>query len=138
MRRVSKKRMDEKHLLDEINRRRKETGDKLIFDRRRAGRFMAPCEGTAFVPHKCNGPLELNEVIYQRNIFQKLPPSEWPPFFAEWNMSVNCRFFHATYGHRKAFRDWFLKRMVSIYGIETLQEWSEALPVKEEDRVVIE
>lgn len=137
MKRQSKKRIGAKKITDAIMLRRKETLDRMYHDPKRAGKFGKVCEGTAFVEHLCSGSMEGNEVLYTRQIIQKLDPVEWGLFFVEWNMSINCQFFHATYGHRTSFRTWFLSRVTSRYTIEFLRAWNDSLPLKDENRIEI-
>jgi hypothetical protein len=81
--------------------------------------------------------MEGNEVLYTRQIIQKLHPEKWPQFFVPWNISINCRFFHSTYGHRTSFRDWFLQRMIGIYGLDVLDAWNDDLPLKDGSKIRI-
>lgn len=138
MKRQSKKRIEQKKTISGIDAKRREVGDKIYHDPRRAGKHGKPCEGSAFVVHRCSGRMELNEVIYPRNVFQKIAPKYWESFFLEWNMSINCGFFHATYGHRTKFRRWFLERVIRIYTIEKIRAWNNSLPLEEENRIIID
>ena len=83
MKKQSDKRVASKAQIKRIEAIRREAGDRIYHDPRRAGKDGKPCEGSAFVEHMCSGSMELNEVIYPRNIFQKLSPDDWAPFFLE-------------------------------------------------------
>ncbi len=138
MKKQSDRRKASRKEIERIEAKRREIGDIIYHDPRRAGEYGQPCEGTLFVEHKCLGRMELNEVIYPRNVFQKTPPEDWAPFYSEFNMSINCNFFHSTFGHRTKFRLWFLERMIDIFGFETIRIWNNGLPLEEGNRIIID
>jgi len=88
------------------------------------------CEGQGYLKHECQGPLDLNEVLITKRVFQKLSDDDKDYFIHEFNCSLNCRFFHAQFGHSRGFRQWFLNRMVSIYGKISIDNWIENMPLK--------
>lgn len=105
----------------------------LLNDPRRKGSFgghLFDCEGVDYVWHRCQGPLELNEVLIPRNIFQKLPEERQDYFYAPINCSLNCRFFHSSAGHSRNFRIWFRDRVDRIYGPTRVQLWIDFAPLK--------
>lgn len=119
-----------------INRCRK-VRHILEVDPQRRGNDGSLCEGQAFLPHHfCSyRGFELNEVLIPRNVFQKLPVEKQLYFFDKVNCSLNCRGFHARYGHSKDFRVWFERRVTRIYGRETVEAWLAAAPLKEKVRL---
>jgi hypothetical protein len=93
-------------------------------------RIASPCEGQSFRPHRCWEPLEMNEVIVTRRVFQKLPAVRQMHFFHRINCSINCRFFHTRFGHTRAYRLWFVERMADIYGWKSVEFWMATCPLK--------
>jgi len=102
----------------------------LLHDRRRAGKDNVPCEMTHMHDHYCAGKIDLNEVLYPRRRFEKLDFDDQLKFYCPENCSLVCSTFHHKYGHSTAFREWFLKRMIRIYGLEHMQSWNNSLPLK--------
>ena len=105
----------------------------LLNDPRRKGSFGGhsfDCEGVDYLWHTCQGPLDLNEVLIPRNVFQKLPEELRDYFFHRYNCSLNCRLFHVNAGHSREFRTWFRERMDRIYGEIEVQLWIDLAPLK--------
>ena len=88
------------------------------------------CEGLAYREHVCQFPLDMNEVLITKRVFQKLDDEKKDYFIHEFNCSLNCRFFHARYGHSRGFREWFFDRICSIYGRKHVDLWIENAPLK--------
>ncbi|MBA7551342.1 hypothetical protein ES705_43882 [subsurface metagenome] len=112
---------------------RRAVKEELLADRRRWGSAAMECEGRAFRRHKvhlCQGGLELNEVLFPRNVFQRLKTSEQVYFWHRLNCSVMCDWSHDTFGHTPEYRAWFLDRMIWIYGFEEVRMWVENAPLK--------
>lgn len=65
------------------------------------------CEGMAYRPHTCNGGIEMNEVIYPRNIFQNMKERDQAQFYNEINCALMCTVSHTEFGHSREFRDWW-------------------------------
>ena len=105
---------------------------ELLADHRRKGYYkdmVSPCEGQSYKLHYCNsGVQEMNEVIYSKQKFKGVPAKHKIQFYSVYNCSLNCRWFHTQHGHSRAFRDWFVERVVRIYGDEVL-EWASSLPM---------
>jgi hypothetical protein len=96
----------------------------------RAGPNGEPCEGQAFKPHKCSANIQLNEVIYPRNEFQKMPHEKQMYFWHEINCALNCETFHTRHGHTTEYRDWHIGRMRSIYGWDAVDNFIRQAPFK--------
>lgn len=91
------------------------------------------CEGVAYVGHEghaCDGPLELNEVLIPRSLFQRMPQADQAYFFAEVNCSLVCQWFHARHGHTMAYRDWWERVAKRIYGAEAVWKFIAESPLK--------
>ena len=88
------------------------------------------CEGLAYRHHLCQGALDRNEVLITQRVFQKLSDKKKDYFFHEYNCSLNCRWFHSGFGHSRGFREWFLDRVISIYGKTSVDNWIEKMPLK--------
>ena len=84
---------------------------------------ISKCEGQAFVPHICIGGLEMNEVIFTRNHIQHISGKAREYFWYLMNCSINCSFFHHNFGHSTEFRDWFVKRIIDLYGQVNVAEY---------------
>ena len=88
------------------------------------------CEGQAYRPHVCQGPIDINEVLFTKRVFQKLPEKKKAHFYHEYNCSPNCRWFHSRFGHSRGFREWFFDRVCDIYGRHHVDTWVENAPLK--------
>jgi len=94
------------------------------------------CEGRRFdaetgrEPHLCVGQRDVNEVLFTRRVFQKLPASKRVYFYHEFNCSIVCRNFHQKYGHSRTFREWFEKFIRRKYGDEIIDDWLRNVPLK--------
>lgn len=88
------------------------------------------CEGQAYRPHVCKWPLDMNEVLITKRVFQRLSKKNKGYFLHEYNCSLNCRFFHSQFGHSRGFREWFLDHVISIYGKTSVDNWIEKMPLK--------
>lgn len=102
---------------------------ELLEDPRRTSSLHI-CEGREYRPHICRLGFDLNEVLYPRKVFQKLPRKKQAYFWSVYNCSINCRDFHIRYGHTKAYRQWHLEHMVDIYGLEKIANWCANAPLK--------
>ena len=105
----------------------------LLNDPKRKGSFggrLFDCEGMDYLYHRCQGLIELNEVLFPRNVFQKIREELHDYFYDKYNCSLNCRFFHANVGHSRNFRIWFRERMDRIYGKTEVQLWVDQAPLK--------
>jgi len=91
---------------------------------------VSNCEGQAYKPHVCQGPLDINEVLFTKRVFQKLSEKKKQHFYHEFNCSPNCRAFHMQFGHSRGFREWFFDRVCSIYGRYNVDTWIEGAPLK--------
>ncbi len=87
------------------------------------GGEISKCEGQACVPHMCNGGLEMNEVIFTRKHIQHISGKAREYFWYPINCSINCSFFHHNFGHTTEFRDWFIKRMIKLWGQANVAEY---------------
>lgn len=88
------------------------------------------CEGMAYKPHQCYGGIEMNEVIFTRNHIRHLTPKEKNYFWTEVNCALVCSFFHKRYGHSRAFREWWIERAISLYGIDEVSGFIDNAPLK--------
>ena len=88
------------------------------------------CEGLAYMPHICKPPLDMNEVLITKRVFQKLSKKDKDYFIHEYNCSLNCRYFHSAFGHSRGFREWFYDQVCSIYGRVHVDRWVENAPLK--------
>ena len=88
------------------------------------------CEGLAYKSHVCQGPLDMNEVLITKRVFQKLGDDDKDYFIHEFNCSLNCRAFHMQHGHSRGFREWFFDRVCSIYGRDHVNAWIDNAPLK--------
>jgi len=88
------------------------------------------CEGQAYRPHVCKWPLDMNEVLITKRVFQKLSVENKFYFIHEFNCSLNCRAFHMQFGHSRGFREWFFDRVCDIYGRTHIDAWVENAPLK--------
>jgi len=88
------------------------------------------CEGQAYRPHVCQGPIDINEVLFTKRVFQKIPKKDKAYFYHEYNCSPNCRWFHSRFGHSRGFREWFFDRACDIYGRTHVDTWVENSPLK--------
>jgi len=88
------------------------------------------CEGQAYLKHKCQSPLDMNEVLITRRVFQKLSDEKKSYFFHEYNCSLNCRWFHIKIGHSRGFRRWFMQHVSAIYGGANVANWVGNAPLK--------
>lgn len=91
---------------------------------------LSNCEGQAYRPHVCKLPLDMNEVLVTKRIFQRLSKKDKGYFIHEYNCSLNCRYFHAEFGHSRGFREWFFDRVCNIYGRHHVDTWVENAPLK--------
>lgn len=88
------------------------------------------CEGQAYRPHVCKWPLDMNEVLVTKRVFQKLSKNNKAYFIHEYKCSLNCRAFHMQHGHSRGYREWFFDRVCSIYGRTHVDKWIEKAPLK--------
>jgi hypothetical protein len=85
------------------------------------------CEGYRWLKHTCSGGFHMNEVIFPRRVFQKLPRKLKEYFWDERNMSIVCGWFHTRYGHSTEFREYFKGVQEERYD---LQEFIDNAPLK--------
>lgn len=88
------------------------------------------CEGQGFKEHECLGGYEMNEVIFTRNHIRHLTDKQKEYFWSALNCSINCKWFHENYGHAKAFRDWFVNRMIEIFSKNNVAWYIKSAPLK--------
>ena len=88
------------------------------------------CEARDYVRHRCYGGLEMNEVLFPRNVIQKLKPYKQKYFWHRLNCSVMCYWSHRKFGHAYGYRSWFLARVMRIYGDEVVAKWLAESPLK--------
>jgi len=104
--------------------------DEIYYDPLRSGRYGVICEGTWMVPkHICSPRNDLNEVLYPRRVFQKMPLEDQLRFYHFFNCAINCRTFHTKWGHSREYRAWHLRRMIALYGYEEVSLWNDSLPL---------
>jgi hypothetical protein len=103
----------------------------------RKGKWYAFCEGSDYIRHLCQPSVQLNEVIYPRNVFQLLPHEKQLYFWHEINCALNCSNFHAMYGHTKAYVEWHIQRVIRVYGFDVVKAWVEGAPLMPENIVRI-
>ena len=105
----------------------------LLEDPRRQVRvngYVSHCEGQGYLKHKCQGGLDMNEVLITKRVFQKLSKKKKDYFIHEYNCSLNCRHFHQMAGHSRGFRRWFLQHVSAIYGGANVALWIGNAPLK--------
>ena len=92
------------------------------------------CGGQLFVPHECvhprGLPLDVNEVLIPKSVFQKLPKSKQRYFYHKYNCALECRYFHSRFGHSRAYREWFKCYVSDLYGGTNVLEWMVQSPLK--------
>jgi hypothetical protein len=110
--------------------KRRDLKQRLLEDKKRWGTSINQCEGQAFRQHACSGGLHMNEVLYPRNIFSHMSAKEKEYFWHEFNCSINCAWFHEKYGHSRAFRKWFLRRLSYIYSGADVANYIGNAPLK--------
>jgi len=88
------------------------------------------CEGQRMISHECHGGLEMNEIFYPRNVFQKLPKSKQVYFWHEINCSLNCQWFHQAHGHSREWRDFWYDLQIERYGLDVVEAWVNDAPLK--------
>ena len=91
---------------------------------------MHHCEGLAYRSHVCKLPIDMNEVLVTKRVFQRLSKKDKDYFIHEFNCSLNCRAFHMQFGHSRKFRQWFFDRVCDIYGRTHVDNWVESAPLK--------
>lgn len=112
---------------------RDEVRQAIVADLRRRGEHRL-CEGYGFKPHICSSSYDLNEVIYPRNRFQKLPLEKRLYFFHVYNCAINCHTFHMQHGHSRKYRDWHERMVKRIYGEDQIDEWIANSPLRYKER----
>ena len=92
------------------------------------------CGGQAYLPHKCvhprGLPLDVNEVIVPKSVFQKMPEKSQRYFYHKYNCDTCCRWFHAVHGHSRQYREWFKGYVSDLYGGTEVLEWLVRSPLK--------
>ena len=92
------------------------------------------CGGQLFVPHQCMHPrglpLDVNEVLIPKSVFQKLPKSKQRYFYHKYNCELCCRAFHQNFGHSKQYRRWFMEYVSGRYGGVEVANWLAGVPLK--------
>jgi len=88
------------------------------------------CEAQVYIPHDCRNGFHMNEVLFPRGVFQKLPASAKLYFFHPINCSIVCGWFHENYGHSRAYREWYEKQMRMLYTDENVDKWIANVPLK--------
>lgn len=87
------------------------------------------CEGQAYEEHRCKGGIEMNEVLFTRDVIKHLPASKKRYFWHEYNCSLNCTWFHRKHGHTRPFRDWWRMYIDAKYGESEVEMWISRAPV---------
>jgi len=88
------------------------------------------CLGQIMINHVCDDQLHMNEVLFPRNIFQKLPKKLQEYFWHEINCHLCCGTFHFNHGHSRAWREFFHEYQCLRYGDDVVDEYERNAPLK--------
>lgn len=73
----------------------------------------------------------MNEVLYPRNIFQKLGKKDQDYFLlSPLNVSLCCGYSHTKWGHSREWREYFYDRACDIYGRIAVEQYVRNAPLK--------
>lgn len=97
--------------------------------------FERGCEGQKYKRHTCFGPFAWNHVLINKAKFRGVPKKFKKYFDQRINLSRCCQWFHNQHGETTAFREWFKKRQIFIYGRAAVEKFFRDSPQKIKERI---
>jgi hypothetical protein len=88
------------------------------------------CEGQLYLRHKCSEGIHMHEVIFTRNHFRHIKGKGRNYFWNKINCSLVCGKFHRDIGHTKDFNEWWVGRVIILYGLEAVRKFIRNVPLK--------
>ena len=88
------------------------------------------CEGQLMIVHTCSHDVHMNETLFPKNIFSKLPNELKGYFYHKINCHLCCGKFHFSHGHSSRWRQFFYELQCERYGDDVVQEFIDNAPLK--------